>query len=410
MGCVSGGPCDARLPTSYQEGRVCLVAVGRWSGDGIPSARDASLGLVPEVTHSQASSPPARFLVRLEHNETTLLNKHGDQLDGVITLERFHKTDELTGRLEDAARGAGVPFLRDPDTRRTVFGQLGADTAIGRAKIPLPLTSGALESDEAILEIVKTTLATQIDVTHPAPPYFTVDRLDDPWLEINLRAAEVAAQIAVGQRIAVFLCVSMNALAQPIFGEVARRYAERVPGALIIFSVAGLDAEVASEETRVAYLDGVVALRRGGLSVLTDRVGYLAVAAAALGAEGTAAGTRGYRKTPVEPPDPDARRRAPSLKYVGPGRGAPVTLTKARGWVGTRYELPKCPVEGCTLEACEEAAFRRAHNAHLASHDLRTAQDEPVEKTIERLKGSSIKAVRGYGAALEIALRRAQAA
>jgi len=107
--------------------------------------------------------------------------------------------------------------------------------------VELPIRAEDLRDAALAERFVRRTLSPQIDVTHPAPPYFEMGSAEDGWLGANLECVRIAGRLRPSKRLAVFVRGSLNALLNGALASAAPRYASVVPdGALVFLGVAGL--------------------------------------------------------------------------------------------------------------------------------------------------------------------------
>lgn len=101
----------------------------------------------------------------------------------------------LRSRLKPAALAARTPFLIDLDTWRLPYLTGRDDPALERdaatvvaQAVPLPLTPKGLREAKALLAFVRTGMSAQVGAATTFAPDFQFESLDDPWLDVNLRA------------------------------------------------------------------------------------------------------------------------------------------------------------------------------------------------------------------------------
>jgi hypothetical protein len=273
--------------------------------------------------------------------------------------------------------------------------------------VDLPLRAEALRDPVIAERFVRATLRPQVDVTHPAPPYFQFDALDDGWLEANLSSIRIARRLRPGKRLAIFVRGSMDALVSGALASAALRYSQVLPeGALVFLGVAGLHPEESAPEVLAQYLRVVEAFDDAGFDVVADRVDALAPAAVAFGAVGAAGGTRIYRTIPPTPFWENEYSVKVLVKYLCPVRGDRMRSDVARKRLG-RGSIEPCPVTGCSaLDEPLENADLRSHHGHLTQHELTQARERGVDWVARRYENSPIKAVRVLGHAVRLARRR----
>jgi hypothetical protein len=385
---------------------------------------DASYLRTPPSFAGDDPQLPALFLLRPESREAPFLAEHAADLDGAVLLARHlapyppdssQRAEGLRGdELAREARRSKIPHLYDPDT--AAFPMLrgdGLDAAFGRLdltaaarSVPPRVSPADLEEKHALRDLVVAVLAPQTSVVSRAAPYFRFSALDDPWLEVNLRAARMTQELTRGTALATFVQVDLDGLLAGALAHAAARYANALsPRGMALLQVAGLDPEHADETELAAFLDAVSVWRQNGFNVIADRVGPFGVGAVAIGASGLACGTRVYRSTPDIQIEPPPFLRAGKLRYWAPTRHDRLPLKDA--WARRdRGSLAPCPVEDCDALA-ESASLDdvRWHNIHLTLHELDSAGSDP-SAFIAELLASPINYPRRWGQALEMVMRR----
>jgi hypothetical protein len=244
-----------------------------------------------------------------------------------------------------------------------------------------------------------------VSVVSRAAPYFRFNAIDDPWLDVNLRAAAMTQQLTRGAALAVFVQVDIDGLLNGALAHAAARYAASLsPRGIALLQVAGLETEHADEVELAAFLDAAAVWRQQGFRVIADRVGPFGIGAVAVGASGIACGTRVYRSTPdIQIENPFLR--AGKLRYWAPGRHDRLQITDAQAR-RDRGSLPPCPVDDCGALAAKATLDEvRLHNIHLALHELEQVGADPAA-FIAELLSSPIAYVRRWGQALEAIRRR----
>ncbi len=373
----------------------------------------------PPNAEGQAQRP--WFLLRPEHWEGPFLAAHAEQLDGAVLLSRHlgpHAPDSRQHRdglrgdeLAAQARQSRIPHVHDPETTLLPLLQGdGTDQAFARIaltaaarSVPARLTPEDLEPDEALRDLTVAVLAPQASVVCRAPPYFRFGALDDPWLTVSLRAAQMTQQLTRRAPLATFIQTDLDGLNSGTLAHAADLYAQALnPRGIAFLQVAGLDTEHADPIELLAYLNAVRAWVAHGFTVIADKVGRFGTAAVAMGAAGMACGTRMYRSTPdihIETPF----LRGGKLRYWAPVRHDRLHIDDATAREA-RGALAPCPVADCqALKADATLEQVRLHNIHLSIHEL--AQLDADTLTNELL-ASPISYVRGWGQALALARRR----
>ena len=216
--------------------------------------------------------------------------------------------------------------------------------------LALPLAHGYLAGEQQLEDLVIDVLSSQGGAVMLAPPYFRFTDPRDPWLEVNLRAAELTQRIMHDHATAVHVEVDLIALRSGVLAQAAVMYADALGArGIALLKVAGLDTERAEPGDLTAYLHAVTAWANHGFHVVADRVGRFGAVAVAAGAVAACMGTRAYRTLPaLEPGSP--RLRSPKLCYWPAGRGDRLRPDVARERVA-RGTLDPCPHDDCRAPA-----------------------------------------------------------
>lgn len=367
------------------------------------------------------------FLLRPEIGETRFPETYGETIDGAVILGRLiadggsagpgeaatTRTNPGADELARVARRHQVPHLHDPDTAVLPHLQAHDDMRASRAcrmgaalAVDLPLRAMDLVNDQVAERLVRATLKSQINVTHPAPPYFEFGALDDPWLAASLKSLGIARRQVSARRLAVFVRATRDALVTGAVSAAAARYAAAVPeGALVLLGVSGLHPEESPPEDLAAYLGAVEAFDDAGFDVIADRVDRFGAAAVACGAVGLAGGTRIYRTIPLSPFWANEWSVKIHVKYSVPIRGDRMAQSDALRRQ-RRGSIPPCPVEHCrALQQPIENAAVRQHHAHLTQLELEEARENGPIWLAQRYEESPIKHVRQLAMAVRLATR-----
>jgi hypothetical protein len=343
-----------------------------------------------------APADPAVFLLRPEYYEGPFLAAHSNDLHGAVLLGRHlapfpagspGQLEGLRGdEMAQRVRAATVEHIHDPDTAvLPLLGSDGASKRFGRAhqmlsarSVPIGVRSADLAGDEALRSLVVATMQPQASVTLPAAPYFRYTSAGDPWLDVNLRAAEMTQAIHRGQPIVVYAQVDVVALRNGVLAQTARQYLQALGARGVVFlQVAGLDTERCGSDALQAYLSAVIAWRGAGFTVIADRVGRFGVAAVGAGASGTSSGTRVYRMlSDVELEH--QYTRSGKVRYWVPERGDSLPVKDARKR-DAKGSLPPCPIADCDVLSSDRAADEiRWHGIHLVMHELAAVRRDPA--------------------------------
>lgn len=365
----------------------------------------------------------ALFLCRPDLDEGGLIREQGKEMHGLVLHARHLVRDPGDPPRTDlgrAARDVGVPHVHDPNTDVLAWHTGDKDKRFGRAGdmpcaqvVDLPLDPSTLLADDSALEeFVRATISTQVSVSHPSPPYFRFDALDDPWLELSVRAAAKAQRLSGRRQMTVFVNATLECLESGALALAAARYRDALPDRAIVFlSVGGLHSEDSEPESLAAYIGAVDTFRAQGFEVIADRVGRFGAALVAAGARGYCAGTRVFRHAAAAPEATDIHRRGARIQYESPGRGDRIP----RKDVARRLErgsIPACPVPDCPVgtEKPVTAKDLRHHSVHLQQLDVGEAEELGQGAWTELLAESPRNYVRGWAGALRLADQAREAA
>jgi hypothetical protein len=365
----------------------------------------------------------ALFLCRPDLDEGELIREQGKEMHGLV-LQAKHLVrkpdDPPRTDLGRAARELGVPHVHDPNTDVLAWHVGGKDTRFGRAGemacamvADLPLDPSVLLADHSALEeFVRATISTQVSVSHPSPPYFRFAALDDPWLELSLRAAEKAQRLSGGQQMAVFVNATLECLESGALALAAARYRTALPdGAIVFLSVGGLHSEDSEPDSLASYIGAIDAFRAQGFEVIADRIARFGAASVAAGARGYCAGTRVYRHAAAAPEATDIHRRGARMQYEAPGRGDRIPRRDVARRL-KRGSIPPCSVPGCPIGTDMPVSVKdlRCHSIHLQQLEVAEAAELGQSAWIERLAESPRNFVRGWAEALRLSRQAREAA
>lgn len=350
------------------------------------------------------------FLTRLEHNEHKFIESCDGDTDGVVINHRF---DSRHGRLKRTATEKRLPFLIDTETWRLPFLVDREDESFGSdvhtplaAAVPLPLKPEAFQ-DQALLEtLVRAGVQAQVGALYTFAPYFLISSLDDPWLEVNLRALTELHRTAPHQPLAAWVYVDFQAMLDGIGPYLAERYRRVLPAdSVVVLTVSDIRAGERTPEEIAAYLLAIDAFRLNGFHVIADRASEISVPAIAAGAAGCMLGNRIYRTAPASPIWNNPYNPAIKLRFFDGERVRKVDreIAKARGKSGKL---------GCRYapEACEAINAGKKRNVLVrlhASHEMRDAVRRAERLGAAGLRQlwaeASLKQLREFAQALALA-------
>lgn len=365
----------------------------------------------------------ALFLCRPDLDEGELIREQGREMHGLV-LQAKH----LVRKLDDpprtdlgrAAREVDVPHVHDPNTDVLAWHVGGKDKRFGRAGemacamvVDLPLDPSALLADDSALEeFVRATISTQVSVSHSSPPYFRFTALDDPWLELSVRAAGKAQRLTGRQQMAVFVNATLECLESGALALAAARYHAALPdGAIVFLSVGGLHSEDSEPQSLAAYIGAIDAFRTEGFEVIADRIARFGAASVAAGARGYCAGTRVYRHAAAALEASDIHRRGARMQYEAPGRGDRIPRKDVARRL-RRGSIPACPIPGCPVGTDRSVSAKdlRRHSIHLQQLEVAEAAELGQSAWAKRLAESPRNFVRGWAEALRLSGQAREAA
>lgn len=359
------------------------------------------------------------FLTRLEHNEHKFIERCDGDTDGVVINLRFDSPPKHGG-LKRAAIEKRLPFVIDVETWRLAFLSGPEDESFGSdidtplaAAVPLPLSPESFDSHTALEALVRATAQVQAGALYAFAPYFQIASLDDPWLEVNLRAIREMRRIAPREPLAAWVYIGFQAMMEGVVPYLAERYRRELPaGSVVVLTVSDIRAGERTPEEIATYLTAIQSLRANGLHVIADRASEISVAAVASGAAGCMLGNRIYRTAPVSPIWENRFNPAIRLRYFDGERVEKVDREKAksrarRGKLRCRYAPEDCDAVNADRRRNIEV---RLHAAHEMRDTLRRAE-QLGPAALQRLwREASLKQLREFAQALALVEARSQEA
>lgn len=359
------------------------------------------------------------FLTRLEHNEHKFIERCDRDTDGVVINLRFDSPPKH-GRLKRAAIEKRLPFVVDIETWRLAFLSGPEDESFGSdihtplaAVVPLPLRPDALESQIALETLVRAAVRVQAGALYTFAPYFQISSLDDPWLEVNLRAIRELRRIAPREPIAAWVYVGFEAMVGGAVPYLVDRYRQALPaGSTVVLTVGDMRAGERTSEEIATYLGAIDSFRANGMHVIADRASEISPVAIAAGAAGCMLGNRIYRTAPSSPIWEALYNPAIKLRYFDGERVRKVDrdIAKARGEqnrLGCLYAPQDCDAINADKRRNIEV---RLHASHEMRDVLRRAERLGAAG-LRRLWGeASLKQLREFAQALALVEARSQEA
>lgn len=359
------------------------------------------------------------FLTRLEHNEHKFIEGSNGDADGVVINLRFD-TPPKHGRLKREATAKRMPFVIDIETWRLPFLTGREDESFGSdidtplsAAVPLPLDPTAFANPAALGAVVRRAVQVQAGALYTFAPYFQVSSLEDPWLEVNLRAIAELRRIAPREPVAAWVNVSFEAMMEGLVPYLAERYRRALPeGATVVLTVSDIRAGERTPEEIATYLEAIESFPAVGLHVIADRASEFSVLAVPAGAGGCMLGNRIYRTAPLSPIWNSPFNPAVKLRYFDGERVRKVDRETAKAR-GRRGKLAcRCAPKSC--EAINAGKKRNMLVRLHAAHEMRDTilrADELGSRALQRLwREASLKQLREFAQALALAEARRQEA
>lgn len=359
------------------------------------------------------------FLTRLEHNEHKFIERCNDDTDGVVINLRFDSPPKH-GRLKRAAIEKRLPFVIDIETWRLAFLSDSEDESFGSdidtplaAAVPLPLRPEALDNQAALETLVRAAARAQAGALFAFAPYFQVSSLEDPWLEVNLRAIREMRRVAPREPLAAWVYVSFDTMMEGVVPYLAERYRRDLPtGSVVVLTASDIRAGERTPEEIATYLNALESFRANGLHVIADRASEISVPAVASGAAGCMLGNRIYRTAPASPIWESRFNPAIRLRYFDGKRVEKVDREKARaraqkGNLGCRYAPEDCDAVNADKRRNIEV---RLHASHEMRDTLRRAEQLGAAALQTLWKEASLKQLREFAQAMALVEARSQEA
>jgi hypothetical protein len=302
-----------------------------------------------------------------------------------------------------------LPFLSGPGDES--FGS-DIDTPLA-ATVPLPLRPEALKSQAALETLVRAAVQAQAGALYTFAPYFQVASLDDPWLQVNLRAIRELRRIAPREPLAAWIYVDFQTMMGGVVPYLAEFYRRELPeGSVVVLTVSDIRAGERTPEEIATFLRAIESLRENGLRPIADRASEISVVAVARGAAGCMLGNRIYRTAPASPVWENRFNPAIRLRYFDGERVEKVDREKARvrgqkGNLHCRYAPGDCDAINADKRRNIEV---RLHASHEMRDTLRRAEQLGAVALQRLWRDASLKQLREFAQALALAEARSQEA
>jgi hypothetical protein len=282
-----------------------------------------------------ATERHVRLVLRPEHDEWDLIEKHPGLVDALLIPESYLAPyppthllhgHEPTGLLR-AARAVDVPAWRDPETAALCSKSILRLPSSKRLHMtplalafPLPLDLAELAEPEARRHALALVLEPQSASETAAGPYFNFDRRDSQAFRLNLEMARETVRSVAEQVPSAFVQVTRHRLLTGLLASVAADYAA-VGVQRVVIRVRGLKSQQASADELSAYLNAIEAFQAVGVEPVADCAGLLGPVLVAGGAAGFSTGTRFFKSI-----------AAAVLSAGGGGGGLPLAAHPVGSW------------------------------------------------------------------------------
>lgn len=298
--------------------------------------------------------------------------------------------------LADFARGAGVPYLVDPDTP---FLQSAVATDDRWAQLPFaqadPVEPDSIDPARLVAEVVEF----QLDkgATTIIPPYFYAQSPTDPWFVLSLRMLDETAEYLRDNEIRLpvlpVLCAQLQSFGNHVLWSTGLdRFTARARGIesssiALCFSPAGAGQDGYGKVRRL--FDAARHAKSSGLRVVAWRQGVYGPGLVAAGIDGYECGIGTGEQTDVSRRQSSRRPREDGAHGGGGGAGIFIetlgrSVPRPVGQVlfGNTAMRPKvmCDDEGCCPSVTATLDKPREHAVRTRARLLTTITDQPAAR------------------------------
>jgi hypothetical protein len=296
--------------------------------------------------------------------------------------------------LADLARGAGIPFLVDPDT--TLL-QSEVDPADRWAQLPFATASGMRPDEVDVEQLVASVVEFQLDkgATVIIPPYFYASAPADPWFLLGLsmldRTAEFLRSHDIRLPIQPILCAQLQSFGTgPSWTPGVDRFSRRVKDVGVSSVALCLSPSGAGDDGYgkvMRLFETALRLKGDGLRVVAWRQGVYGPALVAAGLDGYECGLGTGEQTDVVGRQSNRKPRPDNGKssggggagiYIDPlGRSVPRRVGQVL--LGDVAMRPKvlCDNEGCCPTVAATLDHSRHHAVRTRSRNLVESMEQP---------------------------------
>jgi hypothetical protein len=297
--------------------------------------------------------------------------------------------------LSDAAQGAGVPFLVDPNTP---FLQTRVADDDRWAQLPFaqadPVASNAVDTARLVTEVVEF----QLDkgATTIIPPYFYASSPTDPWFILSLRLVDQTAEFMRENDVQLpmlpVLCAQLQSFGNRLLWSVGLdRFVDRVTGVdassvALCFSPVGSGEDGYGKVRRL--FDATRHVKDGGLRAIVWRQGIYGPGLVAAGLDGYECGIGTGEQTNI-PRQQSSRKPRDDRGHSGGGSGIFIeTLGRSvprrvgQTLLGDTAVRPKvmCDDEGCCPTVTATLDKPREHAVRSRARILSGLVEQPASR------------------------------
>jgi hypothetical protein len=296
--------------------------------------------------------------------------------------------------LSDLARGAGIPYLVDPDT---TFLQTEVDPVDRWAQLPFAsaaaLRPGEINTDQLVASVVEFQLDKGATVI--IPPYFYASSPTDPWFLLGLSMLDLTAEFLRRQGVRLpmqpILCAQLQSFGTtPAWAPGVDRFRRRatdlnISSVALCLSPSGAGDDGYGKVMRL--FETALALKANDLRVVAWRQGVYGPALVAAGLDGYECGLGTGEQTDIVGRQSNRKPRVNDRKRGGGGGagiyidtlGRSVPRRVGQVLLGDVAMRPKviCDNEGCCPTVAATLDHGRHHAVRTRSRNLAELREQP---------------------------------
>jgi len=358
-----------------------------------------------DIVQRRTEVPMAELLIRAAMNDHLVVSDLLAPSTGPRLVTRRPPIDQLVAdahvaearpNLADFARGAGVPYLVDPDTP---FLQTGVAAGDRWAELPFAQADPVAPDDVDVARLVSQVVEFQLDkdATSIIPPYFYASSPTDPWFVLSLCLLEETAaylrQNQVRLPILPVLCAQLQSFGNHLHWPAGLdRFVDTVkgvggPSAALCLSPAGNGEDGYGKVQRL--FDAGRRVRASGLRTIVWRQGIYGPGLVAAGLDGYECGIGTGEQTNI--PRQQFSRKPHDDGGRGGGGGAGIFIeTLGRSvprrvgqlLLGDTAMRPKvmCDDEGCCPSVAATLDKPREHAVRTRARLLAGLTEQPATR------------------------------